>query len=170
MGILKEHCTEEAGECVGIQLVYSGSFALTAEWCKNGPLTLQGGINDLGFGWELAGGENFRFAERLFAGEELEKLCREAEKIKDKNALFAALSLTARDLLLYRTGQKRFASLKGAKVKTLAADYHEGALLAAARYIREAERDARFNASLRQCLYTLGLKILEEKAKWQKLS
>lgn len=118
----------------------------------------------------LAGGENFRFAERLFAGEELEKLCREAEKIKDKNALFAALSLTARDLLLYRTGQERFASLKGAKVKTLAADYHEGALLAAARYIREAERDARFNASLRQCLYTLGLKILEEKAKWQKLS
>lgn len=59
MGILKEHCTEEAGECVGIQLLYSGSFALTAEWCKNGPLTLQGSINHLGFGWELAGGESF---------------------------------------------------------------------------------------------------------------
>lgn len=59
MGILKEDCTEEAGECVGLQLVYSGSFALTAEWCKNGPLTLQGGINDVGFCWELASGTEF---------------------------------------------------------------------------------------------------------------
>ncbi len=59
MGILKENCTEESGECVGVQLMYSGSYALTAEWCKNGALTLQGGICDVGFGWELAGGEEF---------------------------------------------------------------------------------------------------------------
>lgn len=59
MGILKEHCTEDGGECVGVQLLYSGSFALTAEWCKNGPLTLQGGICDIGFSWELLGGESF---------------------------------------------------------------------------------------------------------------
>ena len=118
----------------------------------------------------LAGSENFRIAERLFAGEELEKLCREAEKVKDANALFAALALTARDLLLYRTGQERFASLKGASVKKLACEYPEGALLAAARFIREAERETRFNASLRQSLYTLGLRISEEKTKWQKLS
>ncbi len=59
MGILKENCTEESGECVGVQLIYSGSFALTAEWCKNGALTLQGGICDTGFGWEIAGGEEF---------------------------------------------------------------------------------------------------------------
>ncbi len=59
MGILKANCTEENGECVGVQLIYSGSFALTAEWCKNGPLTLQGGICDVGFSWELSGGESF---------------------------------------------------------------------------------------------------------------
>ncbi len=59
MGILKANCTEEQGECVGVQLIYSGSFALTAEWCKNGPLTLQGGICDVGFSWELSGGESF---------------------------------------------------------------------------------------------------------------
>ncbi len=59
MGILKDHCTEEQGECLGVQLIYSGSFALTAEWCKNGALTLQGGVNDLGFGWELKGREEF---------------------------------------------------------------------------------------------------------------
>ena len=59
MGILKEGCGEEQGECYGIQLVYSGSFALTAEWCKNGSLTLQGGINETGFSWELHAGEEF---------------------------------------------------------------------------------------------------------------
>ena len=59
MGILKEVCTEDSGECFGIQLIYSGSFALTAEWCKNGSLTLQGGICDTGFCWELNGGEEF---------------------------------------------------------------------------------------------------------------
>ena len=67
MGILKENCTEEQGECLGVQLIYSGSFALTAEWCKNGPLTLQGGICDVGFGWELAGGEEFVTPQVLLA-------------------------------------------------------------------------------------------------------
>lgn len=118
----------------------------------------------------LFGGDNFRIAERLFEGTELEKLCREAEKIKDKGALFAALALTARDLLFYRTGQERFASLKGESLKRLANGYPEGALLSAARFIGDARREVDFNASLRQAIYTLGLKIQEEKTKWQKLS
>ena len=117
----------------------------------------------------LAGGQNFRIAEQLFEGRELERLCREAGDLKDRRALFAALHLTARDLLLYRTGQGQYASLKG-NLPTLASDYAEGALLAAARYIQSAEREVQFNASMRQCLYTLGLKIKEEKDKWQRLS
>ena len=67
MGILKEGCGEERGECFGIQLVYSGAFAITAEWCKNGPLTLQGGINDTGFGWNLNAGEEFVTPQVLLA-------------------------------------------------------------------------------------------------------
>lgn len=118
----------------------------------------------------LFGGDNFRIAERLFEGEALETLCREVEKIKDRGALFAALSLTARDLLFYRTGQERFASLKSENLKRLARSYPEGALLAAARYIQDARREVEFNASLRQAFYTLGLRIQEEKTKWQKLS
>ena len=118
----------------------------------------------------LAGGENFRIAERLFEGRELEQLSREAADIKDRNALFAALELTARDLLFYKTGQGQFASLKGEALQEIAMSYPEGALLAAARFIRSAEREAQFNASMRQCLYTLGLRIQEEKTKWQKLS
>ena len=65
MGILKENCTEECGECFGVQLIYSGSFALTAEWRKDAPLTLQGGIADIGFGWELCGGEAFTTPQAL---------------------------------------------------------------------------------------------------------
>ena len=118
----------------------------------------------------LSGGENFRIAERLFEGKDLEKLSRDAAEIKDRRALFAALSLTARDLLLYRTGQGQYASLKGGTLKALAKDYPEGALLAAARFIQSAEREVQFNASMRQCLYTLGLRIQEEKTRWQKLS
>lgn len=118
----------------------------------------------------LSGGENFRIAERIFEGKELEKLCREAGEIKDRDALFAALFLTARDLLFYKTGQDRYVSLKDGKLKGLAEGFHEGALLAAARLIADAQRDTQFNASLRQSLYTLGLGIREEKTKWQKLS
>ena len=118
----------------------------------------------------LSGSENFRIAERLFEGKELEQLSREAGDIKDRNALFAALSLTARDLLLYKTGQGQYASLKGENLKRLSEGFAEGALLAAARHIQSAEREAQFNASMRQCLYTLGLRIQEEKSRWQKLS
>ena len=118
----------------------------------------------------LAGGDNFRIAERLFEGKDLERLSREAADIKDRRALFAALALTARDLLLYRTGQGQFASLKDESLKALAGEYSEGALLSAARFIQSAEREVQFNASMRQCLYILGLRIQEEKTRWQKLS
>lgn len=57
MGILCESCTENVGECYGVQLIYSGSFAITAEVNYDGTLRLQGGINDLNFGWKLCGGE-----------------------------------------------------------------------------------------------------------------
>ena len=128
-----------------------------------------GGVYSLAEG-VVSGGENFRIAERLFEGKELEKLCREAGDIKDRGAFFAALRLTARDMLFYRTGQERFASLKGENLKRLAKTYPEGALLSAARFIGEAQREVEFNASMRQALYTLGLRIQEEKTKWQKLS
>ena len=54
---MRPGCSEESGECFGIQLVYSGSFAITAEWSRNAQLRIQGGINDVGFEWTLNGGE-----------------------------------------------------------------------------------------------------------------
>lgn len=57
--ILRQDCGEDAGECYGIHLMYSGSFAITAEKSRSALLTVQGGINDTGFEWKLHGGEEF---------------------------------------------------------------------------------------------------------------
>ena len=59
LAILKENCAEETGECFGFNLVYSGSFAITAELSSRKSLRVQGGINDYMFGWKLKGGEEF---------------------------------------------------------------------------------------------------------------
>lgn len=59
LGILRGDCGEFCGECYGFNLLYSGSFALTAEINENIILRVQGGINDYGFCWKLSGGESF---------------------------------------------------------------------------------------------------------------
>lgn len=71
VGILKPDTTENTGDCYGVQLVYSGSFAITTERFDNKPLRVQGGINDIGFNWKLASGESFVTPQALlcFSGE-----------------------------------------------------------------------------------------------------
>lgn len=59
MAILADSCTENSGECYGFNLLYSGSFAITAEVSSNKSVRVQGGINDYLFGWELDVGESF---------------------------------------------------------------------------------------------------------------
>ncbi|MGN1061719.1 MAG: alpha-galactosidase, partial [Candidatus Scatosoma sp.] len=59
MGILKDGCGEEEGECYGVQLIYSGSFCLTCENERDTPLRVQGGVSDFNFTWKLQGGETF---------------------------------------------------------------------------------------------------------------
>ena len=59
MGILKEGCTEDLGECFGVQLIYSGSFSLMCEKNSETPLRVQGGISEFGFSWLLSPGETF---------------------------------------------------------------------------------------------------------------
>ncbi len=59
MGLLCENCNETQGECYGFNLLYSGSFAITAEVSSNKSVRVQGGINDYLFGWKLNGGKEF---------------------------------------------------------------------------------------------------------------
>lgn len=59
IALLSKDCAEERGECYGYQLIYSGSFALSAERTCKGSTRVMGGINDLNFGWRLNSGEKF---------------------------------------------------------------------------------------------------------------
>ncbi len=59
LAVLSEGCGEESGECYGFNLLYSGSFAITADVSHNKSIRVQGGINDFLFGWQLQGGETF---------------------------------------------------------------------------------------------------------------
>ncbi len=59
LALLSKHCTETQGECYGFQLIYSGSFALSAEVPSNGSVRIQGGVSDFSFSWRLRSGESF---------------------------------------------------------------------------------------------------------------
>ncbi len=63
--LLENDCTETQGACYGVQLVYSGSFALTAEVNSYGVVRLQGGICDTPFNWEVKAGDAFTTPQAL---------------------------------------------------------------------------------------------------------
>ena len=50
---------EEAGECLGAMLVYSGNFKIECEVSQMGSTRLVAGISDENFSWTLAPGESF---------------------------------------------------------------------------------------------------------------
>lgn len=97
VGILKPDTTENTGDCYGVQLVYSGSFAITTERFDNKPLRVQGGINDIGFNWKLASGESFVTPQAL--------LCFSSEGI-------GGMSRTYADFIRDRIVNPRFAYAK----------------------------------------------------------
>ena len=57
--VCRRDCTETHGECYGVQLLYSGSWCITAEIGNADTVRLQGGINDTAFCWQLGAGEVF---------------------------------------------------------------------------------------------------------------
>ena len=59
MAVLSDNCNEHGGECYGFNLLYSGSFVITADVSHNKSVRIQGGINDYLFCWALNGGEEF---------------------------------------------------------------------------------------------------------------
>ncbi|MBR6513659.1 MAG: alpha-galactosidase [Clostridia bacterium] len=59
--------TEEQGEVIGVNLVYSSSYILKAERNPDGKGMLCGGINDFDFEWHLAPGEELEAPEAVIA-------------------------------------------------------------------------------------------------------
>ena len=94
LGLLDQDCSETKGICYGVQLVYSGNFALTAERNAFGTVRLGGGINDEQFCWEVESGKSFVMPQALLCYSErgLGELSREyADLIREKimNPAFA---------------------------------------------------------------------------------
>ena len=88
LGLLDQDCSETKGICYGVQLVYSGNFALTAERNAFGTVRLGGGINDEQFCWEVESGKSFVTPQALLCYSErgLGELSREyADLIREKS-------------------------------------------------------------------------------------
>lgn len=58
---------ENQGDAYGINLIYSGSWAINAERTSYGTVRIIGGINDYDFSWLLEPGESFQTPEAVLA-------------------------------------------------------------------------------------------------------
>ena len=65
--LLGKDTTEHSGSALGVNLIYSSSFALKAQVSTKGYTRLTGGINDFDFSWELGAGETFATPEAVLA-------------------------------------------------------------------------------------------------------
>lgn len=65
MALLKENAGENNGEVYGFNLIYSGSFRLSAEQSPYDTVRVGGGINDFDFSWKLEPGETFYTPEAV---------------------------------------------------------------------------------------------------------
>lgn len=116
------------------------------------------------------GGEEFRLAEKLLSGRDTELLCREIGERKEKKAFLSALRLVLRDMLLIKTGGRKYAARASAATVSLAEEYPAGAVISAIERVAEAEKQITFNANFGQCVEALAIGIGKEKIKWQRLS
>lgn len=79
IGILEDDCSENHGICYGFNLIYSGSFAITAEIDSENYLRVQGGISDLNFSWLLNASEELHTPQTAicYSNEGIGKMSRE---------------------------------------------------------------------------------------------
>ena len=65
LALVDQDATEERGEAIGVNLVYSGNFALDVEVDTRGCPRLLAGINPTDFRWKLEPGESFTSPEAV---------------------------------------------------------------------------------------------------------
>ena len=68
--LCRPDATEDAGDCCGVMLVYSGSHRTDVELDQNGMTRVVTGIHDEGFSWRLGPGECFQTPEALLCWSE----------------------------------------------------------------------------------------------------
>lgn len=67
MTIGLQETTENSGPAYGINLIYSGNWAITSERIPSGLVRLTGGLSDFDFSWLLEPGERFQTPEAVLA-------------------------------------------------------------------------------------------------------
>lgn len=112
-----------------------------------------------------AGEEESKLAERFLLGEEVEALCR---GLTDKTVrpFLSAVRLAARDALFFLNGLPT--ARDEASSARIADSLPAGVLLAAVRFVSEAECDLKFNVNCGQAALALSRKIEREKTLWQR--
>ena len=96
------HTTEDAGDCLGVMLVYSGSFEMALEQDQMGMTRLVSGIQSEGFRWLLPPGESFDTPEVLlcFRHDGLNALSQRFHRFLRQDLCRSAFSHKARPVLL----------------------------------------------------------------------
>ncbi len=67
VALLAPDTNENAGEAIGVNLVYSSSFVLKVQGTPDGKALVTGGVNDFDFAWQLQPGECFETPEAVIA-------------------------------------------------------------------------------------------------------
>ncbi len=63
--LTREHATQESGDCIGCNLIYSGNHYEAVEVSPYGKLRIMTGINPHQFSWELKAGQDFYTPEAV---------------------------------------------------------------------------------------------------------
>ncbi|MCR5089980.1 MAG: alpha-galactosidase [Oscillospiraceae bacterium] len=94
--------TEDSGECLGLMLVYSGSFAIETEQDQSGSVRITAGIQSEGFSWQLEPGESFETPEVLlsFSHSGLTELSQVFHRFIRRNVCQSRFTDMARPILL----------------------------------------------------------------------
>jgi len=90
----KDNCTEEHGECIGVNLIYSGNHYEAVEVSGYGKVRVMTGINPFQFAWTLGNNDAFYTPEAV--------LSYSREGITGSPTICTALSVT---ILFRRTGR-----------------------------------------------------------------
>ena len=96
------HATEDAGDCLGAMLVWSGSFRIDLEQDQMGATRVLLGIRDEGFSWTLQPGERFETPEVLlcFRHDGLNALSQRFHRFLREDLCRSAFSRAHRPVLL----------------------------------------------------------------------
>ena len=141
--IRKGDCNEQAGECWGINLVYSGNHIGRVEVAPHGMVRVQNGINPFEFEWALAPGQSFDAPESVltYSHEGLNGMSRNMHAfVRSISCAANGSTRSARSLLTI--GRRPISSLQRRKSSPLQGGRSSGrgALRFGRRLVRQAQQ------------------------------